>query len=153
MAQQESRLTFVFDENSGSIANLLRASRAVAHDSIRTAAELGISGGTLDPPLLRSLGEKGPHALITRDSRMLHPLIQRGAWREAGVTLFLLDGRWGRLPLGDMTRRMIFLWPSFVNQAEGAPLGIAWRVAPTVPAVGTKAFRLVTGEHAGQPSA
>jgi len=144
-----SSLTFVLDENMGNLPDMLRSSRADAHDRVRTLTEIGIPAGTLDPSLLQKLGECGPHALISRDSRILHPLIQRGAWRDAKVTLFLLDGKWGSLRLGEIARRLLFLWPDIVKQAEGAPLGPAWRVSSRVPSTLSTTFRLVTGEHSG----
>jgi hypothetical protein len=148
MADAKGGLTFVIDENSGSMPSLLRASRAMAHDRLSTLQELGIPAGTLDPFLLRKLGERGGCALVTRDGRMLEPVAQREAWREAQVTLFLLGGRWGKLLLGDLARRFIFLWPALVAQAEASAFGAAWRVSPTIPEAPANAFRLVTGRHA-----
>ncbi|MDR3524055.1 MAG: hypothetical protein P4L66_08110 [Acetobacteraceae bacterium] len=145
----EGSLKFVLDENTASVATLLRLSRAEAVDRIRTLPELDINPGTLDPALLRQLGERGPHVLISRDSRILHSLVQRGAWKEARVTLFLLEGKWGRLPLGEMARRLLYLWPYIIQQAESGPLGNAWRVAAGIPTPGGSTFRLVTGLHAG----
>lgn len=148
MAGSESGLTFVLDENSGSLPELLRASRAVACDRTTTLQELGIPAGTLDPTLLRDLGARGGCALITRDGRMLEPVVQREAWREARVTLFLLGGRWGKLPLRELARRFLFLWPAIVAQAEASAFGAAWRVAPSVPNPLASVFRLVRGRHA-----
>ena len=147
MANAESRLTFVLDENSGSLPGLLRASRALPHDRVTTLHELGVPIGTLDPAMLRKLGEQGGCALVTRDGRMLDPIVQREAWRAAGVTLFLLGGRWGTFPLGELARRLLFLWPAIVAQAEASSFGAAWRVAPAVPNTPANTFRLVTGRH------
>jgi hypothetical protein len=152
MADAQSSLTFVLDENSGSLPGLLRAMRALAHDRVTTLEQLGIPACTLDPAVLRGLGERGGCALVTRDGRMLEPVAQREAWRAAHVTLFLLGGRWGSLPLGEMTRRFVFLWPAIVAHANASAFGAAWRVNPSLPEAPARAFRLVTGRHAGSPN-
>lgn len=151
MADIEGRLTFVLDENSGGLLTLLRQARAVAHDSLTDLRELGIPAGTLDPDLLFKLGKHSRPVLLTRDGSMLEPIIQRGAWREAGVMLFLMGKAWGKLPLAELTRRMMFLWPSLVAQAEASAPGAAWRVSPSIPSAPSNAFRLVTGRHAAKP--
>ena len=148
MALAESRLIFVLDENAGRLPELLRASRALAHERVTTLLELGIPAGMPDPALLQVLGEQGGCALVTRDGRMLEPVVQRKAWAAACVTLFLLGGRWGNFPLGDLTRRLLFLWPAIVAQAEASAFGAAWRVSPSVPEIPAKTFRLVSGRHA-----
>lgn len=147
MAEAKGSLTFVLDENSGGLLKVMRMARVVQHENLRDLQELGIAAGTLDPQLLAKLGELGRHVLLTRDGRMLDPIIQRGAWRDAGVTLFLLGDRWGRLPLSELARRMLFLWPALVDQAEASRAGAAWRVSPVIPAVPDATFRLVTGRH------
>jgi hypothetical protein len=118
-------------------------------DQLHSLEEIGIPKGALDPAILNTLGQRGPHALVTRDGSMLDPLIQRGAWRDAGVTLFMLGKGWGKLPLSELSRRLLFLWPDLVAQAEATPPGPAWRVSPTIPAAASSAFRLVTGRHGG----
>jgi len=149
MVATQGRLTFVIDENSGGLLRVMRMARVVWHERLTDLQELGIAAGTLDPQLLAKLGDLDHHVLITRDGNMLDPIIQRGAWREAGVTLFLLGKRWGLLPLSELTRRMLFLWPDLVAQAEASVAGAAWRVSPTIPTVPSNAFRLVTGRHGG----
>lgn len=126
---------------------MLRAARAEAHKSLSDLKELGIPAGTLDPELLARLGKRGQCVLVTRDGSMLEPTIQRGVWREAEVTLFLLGKRWGLLPISELSRRMLFLWPALVSQAAASAPGAAWRVSPTIPGVPANAFRLVTGKH------
>lgn len=152
MADAQGSLTFVLDENSGGLLKVMRMARVVRHESLTNLQELGIAAGTLDPQLLTKLGALGRHVLLTRDGSMLDPIIQRGAWRDAGVTLFLLGKRWGVLPLSELTRRMLFLWPDLVAQAEASVAGAAWRVSPTIPTVPSNAFRLVTGRHGGTVS-
>lgn len=147
MANARSGLTFVIDENSGGLLKVMRMARVVQHESLTDLQELGIPAGALDPSLLMELGRRGQHVLLTRDGSMLDPFIQRGAWRASGVTLFLLSKRWGMLSLSELTRRTLFLWPDLVAQAAASAPGAAWRVSPTIPAIHTNAFRLVTGRH------
>lgn len=144
MAEPQGSLTFVFDENITPLVPLLRASRAAAFDRITDLQQQGIEPGTLDTPMLTLLGQRGRFALIARDGRMLDPLIQRKAWRASGVTLFLLGKQWGNLPLGELARRLLFLWPDVVQHAEQGGQGVAWRVAPRVPGLAANTFRLVT---------
>ena len=147
MAAAEGRLRFSLDENSGALVDLLRQSRAESYEDVVTLAEMGIQPGALDPHLLKSLGSKGRFVLIARDSKMLEPVMQRSAWRESRVTLFLLGKQWGKLKLGELARRFLFLWPQIVAHAQDGGQGVAWRVASRVPAVGNNTFRLVTGLH------
>jgi hypothetical protein len=69
------------------------------------------------------------------------------SWRASRVTLFLLGKQWGKLELGELARRSLFVWPPIVARARDGQQGVAWRVAPRVPAVGNTTFRLVTGLH------
>ena len=148
MADASGRLTFVLDENSSGLRQVLQAARADAHDRLATLPEVGIAPGTLDTALLHELGQRGRFALILRDARVLDPVLQRQAWRDSGVTLFILGKDWGKLPLRELARRALFLWPRLVAHAEAGGQGVAWRVAPAVPSPGSNAFRLVTGRHA-----
>lgn len=147
MAAAEGRLRFSLDENSGALVDLRRQSRAEGYEDVVTLAEIGIQPGALDPHLLKDLGSKGHFALIARDSRMLEPVMQRSAWRESRVTLFRLGKQWGELELGELARRFLFVWPQIVARARDGQQGVAWRVAPRIPAVGNTTFRLVTGLH------
>ena len=149
MASAISRVTFVLDANSSGLLLPLRTARAEAYERLVTLPEVGIPSDTLDTPLLHDLGQRGRFALVLRDGKMLDPILQRQAWRSSGVTLFILGKAWGNLRLGELTRRALFLWPQLVAHAEDGGQGVAWRVAPTVPTPADKAFRLVTGRHAG----
>lgn len=148
MADASGRLTFVLDENSSGLLAVLQAARAAAHDRLATLPSVGIAPGTLDPEVLHSLGRRGRFALVLRDAQVLDPVLQRQAWRASGVTLFILGKAWGTLPLGELSRRVLFLWPRLVAHAEDGGQGVAWRVAPNVPSPAGNAFRLVTGRHA-----
>lgn len=148
MADIEAGETLALDENSEGLIAVIRAARAVGYKRTHLLPELGIRRGTLDPDLLAELGKRGVRALVARDGKMLDPVIQRGAWREAGITLFLLGTKWGGLPLGELARRFLFLWPTIVDYTDKGGIGAAWRVSPSVPEVTDRAFRLVTGRHA-----
>jgi hypothetical protein len=148
MANADSGLIFVLDANLGGVPALLRTARLVAHDRVRTLPEMNIPDGTLDIALLEKLGREGAYALTSRDGRMLEPVLQRWAWREFSVSLFLLGKQWGTLPIGELTRRIIYLWPSIVQLAETSGLGAAWRVTPRIPEIPARSFRIVTGLHA-----
>jgi hypothetical protein len=147
MADAAGGLTFALDENSAGLLPALRACRVLAYDCLTDLPSLGIPAGTLDAELLMKLGARGRFALVARDGRMLEPLTQRQAWRQSGVTVFLLSKQWGLLPLGELSRRLLFLWPSLVAHAEASGPGMAWRVSPTMPAPRTNAFRLVTARN------
>jgi hypothetical protein len=144
MAHAHRGLIFVFDENYTGILPVLRVSRASGHDRVLDLPAQGIPPGTLDPDMLRQLGQRGRFALVARDGRMLEPLTQRQAWRESGVTIFLLGKQWGKLKLGELSRRFLFLWPTLMDHAEQGGQGVAWRVSPSIPGPAEKAFRLVT---------
>lgn len=147
MASTPGSLTFIADENNEWILPVLRTCRAIAHDRVTDLPSLGIAKGTLDAEMLRQLGQRGLFALVARDGRMLEPLTQRQAWREAGVTVFLMGKQWGTLPLAELARRLLFLWPTLVAHAETGGQGLAWRVAPAIPSPATNAFRLVTARR------
>jgi hypothetical protein len=147
MAIPQSGLIFVFDENNVGVLPALRASRAVAHERVTDLPTQGIAPGTLDADLLRQLGARGSFALVARDGRMLEPLMQRPAWRASGVTVFLLGKKWGNLKLAELSRRLLFLWPTLVDYAQQGGQGVAWRVSPAIPGPTTNAFRLVTARN------
>lgn len=147
MAAPPGRLTFVLDENSAGLLPALRACRALAHDRLTDLPSVGIPNGTLDPEMLTQLGARGNFALLARDGRMLEPLTQRQAWRASGVTVFLLAKQWGQLPLGELSRRLLFLWPTLVEYAEQGGQGVAWRVSHAIPGPKSNAFRLVTARQ------
>ena len=149
MAHSPSGLIYVLDENFGNMATLLRQSRAAESGSVRTLPELGIERGTLDPDVLRGVGQSASRVLLTRDGRMLGPAVQREAWRTAGITLFMFGRQWGTLPLGELARRMVFLWPAIVEQAGASAAGAAWRVSHSIPSAPASTFRLVTERFGG----
>jgi hypothetical protein len=144
MAIPQSGLTFVLDENTAGVLPAVRACRALGYERVTDLPAQGIAPGTLDTDLLRQLGARGRFALLARDGRMLEPLIQRQAWRESGVTVFLLGKSWGNLKLAELSRRLLFLWPTLVEHAEQGGQGVAWRVSPTIPGPAINALRLVT---------
>lgn len=148
MADASEDLTFAFDENSKGLQRVLLSARAHPHGRITDLPSVGIPNGTLDPAMIGMLGERGRFALVLRDGSMLEPILQRQAWKDANVTLFLLSKRWGQFPLFELSRRILFLWPTLVQYAHDGGQGAAWRVNPTIPLPGSTAFRLVTGRHA-----
>ena len=148
MASAKGSLTYVLDTNIGSMSDVLRCSRALHYRNVQTLAELGLSANTSDTNLLARLGQLGHTVLLTRDGRMVEPQLQRQAWLDAGVILFLLGKRWGELPIRELSRRLLFLWPYLIEQAQASAPGQAWRVSPTIPPLPANSFRLVTGRHA-----
>jgi len=75
-----------------------------------------------------ALPEKGISAVVTMDSRILSASIRREVWRVAGLTLFVMDGKWGNLSLFEQGRRLIWWWPSIAAVAMTGPQGAAWSV-------------------------
>ncbi len=147
MARQHAELTYAFDENSTGLLKVLRVARVDVAQQLTDLPSIGVPNGTLDPQLLASLGTKGSIVLILRDGQMLTPIIQRQAWKSSGVTLFLLSKQWGQLPLFELSRRFLFLWPGLLAHVIAGGQGVAWRVNPTIPSPSSSAFRLVTGLH------
>ena len=122
-----SRVGFCLDEACGRrVAEVLRAFRAPGAPHIKDARELGLSGAT-DEILMRDLGKQGVAAMITLDSRILNASLRRAAWRDSGLTLFVLDGKWGNLPLFEQVRRLMWWWPFFASKVSDGPQGAAWR--------------------------
>jgi hypothetical protein len=144
MADPQGGLIFVLDENSTGLRAVLLASRTLPEERLKLLPELGIPNGTLDAEMLAALGQGGRFTLIARDGRMLEPLLQRQAWQGSGVTLFLLGKDWGRLPLRELSRRVLFVWPGLVERAEEGGQGKAWRVSPGMPNLRSNTFRPVT---------
>lgn len=144
MAGKAGGLTFVFDQNFGPrTVELLRLGRMQPVDRITTLTELGYAADAPDEEWMPQLGARGPHAVITRDGEILRASVRLDAWKASGLTLLLLDGRWGQLPLHELTRALIFWWPLMVAQATAAKPGTAWTVPHAVPAP-PKGIRLVT---------
>jgi hypothetical protein len=144
MASETGSLTFVFDQNFGEkTVDLLRLGKMLPVGRITTLTQLGYAADALDEEWMPQLGAKGPHAVVTRDGEILRASVRLDAWKASGLTLLLLDGRWGQLPFHDLTRALIYWWPLMVEQATAAKLGTAWTVPHTVPA-SPKGIRLVT---------
>lgn len=148
MAAASQELTFAFDENCAGLLKVLNAARADPVNRITDLPSIGVPRGTLDAELIKNLGERGRFALVVRDGKMLGPIVQRRAWKASRVTLFMLSAQWGQFPLSELSRRLLFLWPTLVAHATDGEQGAAWRVNPTIPLPGANAFRLVTGQHA-----
>lgn len=122
------RVGFCLDETCGRrVAEALRDFRAPGAPHINDVREIGLSGAT-DEILMRELGRRGIAALVTLDSRILNASLRRAAWRESGLTLFVLDGKWGNLSLFEQARRLMWWWPLFAGKASDGPQGAAWRV-------------------------
>lgn len=144
MAGETGGLTFVFDQNFGEkTVDLLRLGRMPPVGRITTLTELGYAADAPDEEWMPQLGAKGPHAVITRDGEILRASVRLDAWKASGLTLLLLDGRWGQLPIHDLTRALVYWWPLMVQQATAAKPGTAWTVPHAVPAP-PKGIRLVT---------
>lgn len=109
MAGEAGGLTFVFDQNFGEkTVELLRLGRMRPVDRITTLTELGYAADAPDEEWMPWLGARGPHAVITRDGEILRASVRLEAWKTSGLTLLLLDGRWGQLPLHELTRALIY---------------------------------------------
>ena len=124
------RVGFCIDEPCGRpIAGVLRVLRAPGHQNIADVWDLNLPGVS-DEVLMIELGKLGYAAMVTTDSSILRAALRRDAWQHSGLTLFVLDGRWGNLSLFDRARRLIWWWPDLVAKAGEGPQGAAWRVAP-----------------------
>ena len=135
MAAADRRVGICLDENCGrQIAPVLRALRAVPHPDIHDAREIDL-GGTSDQVLMITLGQRGYAALITRDSSILRAALHRDAWRQSGLSLFVLDKKWGNLSLFEQARRLIWWWPELVRRSGD---GEAWLVSAETPGHGIK---------------
>lgn len=141
---RKSGLTFVLDQNLGApLLQMLRLARMEPVGHITSLKELGYAPDADDEDWMPHLGQRGPHVAVTRDGDILRAAIRVEAWRRSGLTLLLLDGQWGQLPLRDLSRTLVYWWPHMVAQAEAAKPGTAWTAPHGVPAPG-KAIRLVT---------
>ena len=124
------RIGFCIDEACGRrIAPILRELRAPAAPEIHDIRELNL-GGASDEVLMAELARLRFAALVTLDSRILNAAIRRAAWQRSGLTLLVLDGKWGNLPLFDQAQRLIWWWPDLVAKVGDGPQGAAWRIAP-----------------------
>lgn len=144
MASETGSLTFVFDQNFGQkTVDLLRLGRVPPVGRITTLTELGYAADAPDEEWMPQLGAKGHYAVITRDGEILRASVRLDAWKASGLTLFLLDGRWGQLPIHDLTRALVYWWPLIVEQATAAKPGTAWTVPHAIPGP-PKGVRLAT---------
>jgi hypothetical protein len=144
MADEASGLTFVLDQNfSQKTLDILGAARMKPEGRITSLTELGYAGDALDEDWMVALGKTGSHAVVTRDGEILRASVRIEAWQQSGLTLMLLDGRWGQLPVNELMRALIYWWPLIVDQAEAGKPGTAWTVPRTVPSPG-RGIRLVT---------
>lgn len=122
-------VAFCLDESMGRpLADVLRRIRAPASPGIHDLRELGLSGVT-DPFMMVELRRRAVEAVVTKDSAILAAAVRRDVWRDLGLSLFVLDGRWGNLRLFEQARRLIWWWPIIVEQAREGPQGGAWGVS------------------------
>lgn len=80
--------------------------------------------------VLHPVRRAGMHPL----GRILQVSVQLEAWKRSGLTLLILDGRWGTLPNRELSRALLYWWPMMVAQAEASARGSAWTVPAIVPA-------------------
>lgn len=124
-----ARAGFCIDESLGNkLAPVLRQLRAPGSPPIRDVWDEGLAG-TSDEVLLKTLGDRGFAALVTRDSSMLSAAARRAAWRSSGVSVFMTDGKLGNLSLFEQARRLLWWWPAVAGQAQAGPQGGAWRIS------------------------
>jgi hypothetical protein len=122
-------LAYCLDESMGRpLAKALRELRAPGSPQIHDLRELGLSGVT-DEVMMRQLRGRSIDVVVTRDSRILTATVRRDVWRTVGLSLFVLDGKWGNLRLFEQARRLFWWWPAIASQAETGPTGAAWRIS------------------------
>lgn len=125
---ETSGLIFCMDESMGRpLADVLRRLRAPGSPRIHDLREFGLSGVT-DEVMMQAIKQQGVNVLVTCDSRILVATVRRDIWRAAGLSLFVLDGKWGNLRLFEQARRLMWWWPILAAQAGAGPQGSAWRV-------------------------
>lgn len=147
-AAEDGGLTFVLDHNfRQSVLDILRWSKVRPEGRITSLAEMGIAGETADEVWIPLLASKGKCVAVTRDGEILNAAVRRRAWKQAGVSLLLLD-RSGGLPLRELARTLLFWWPHMVEYAQAGQPGTAWTVSHKVPDAPEKGIRLVTGPGA-----
>jgi hypothetical protein len=145
MAGEAGGLTFVLDQNFGRrTLSILRLAKMPPAGRITTLTELGFAPEAPDEEWMPELGARGPHVVVTRDGQILRASVRLDAWRDSGLTLMLLDGRWGQLPIPELARALVYWWPLMVEQAEAAKPGTAWTVPHRVPPPAAQSIRLVT---------
>jgi hypothetical protein len=128
MAGEPGGLNICFDESMGRrIAAILVEVRAPGHPGIHDMRSFDLAGQS-DELLMGELARRRMHVLVTKDSRILAASIRRDAWRASGLTLFVLDGKWGNLSIFEQVRGVFFWWPRLIRQAREGPQGSAWNV-------------------------
>lgn len=146
----QSGLKFCIDEALGRpLASALCLLRAPGAPNIHDMRELSYSGVS-DEVWLAALPRDGVHVVVTKDSRILNATVRRDVWRTAGLSLFVLDAKWGNLTLFEQARRLIWWWPVIAAQAALGPQGAAWRVSADMSAGG---MQRLFGEPADGSSA
>ena len=139
-----SALTFVLDQNFGApMLQMLRNAKVEPVGLITSLDELGYPPDAPDEAWMPALGKQGSHAVVTRDGEILRASVRLAAWQTSGLTLLILDGHWGQLPLRELSRSLLYWWPIMVRQADATKGGVAWTVPHGVPPPG-KEIRLVT---------
>lgn len=142
----EGSLAVCIDEALGrKLAPILRELRAPGAPAIEDTRELGLSGCS-DEVLMAELRKRGFTIMVTKDSRILNAALRRAAWQASGLSLFILDGKWGNFRLFEQARRLIWWWPSVVEQAVAGPAGGAWRIAPDLQPSGMQQLFLPPAE-------
>ena len=132
----ESSLTFCLDESMGRpLADILCKLRAPCWPNIFDMRALGFAGAS-DEVWLEVLPRQGVNAVVTMDSRILNASVRREIWRTAGLTLFVLDRKWGNLSLFEQSRCLIWWWPFIADAAVIGPQGAAWRVSASLGTAG-----------------
>lgn len=127
MAPQSS-VGVCLDEAMGrKLASVLRDLRAPVAPAIHDVRELGLSGVS-DEVLMSELRQRGIGAMVTRDSSILRATVRRSVWQMTGLSLFVLDGKWGNLRLFEQGRALIWWWPHLIAQLQSEPAGAAWQV-------------------------
>lgn len=139
-------LTFVLDQNlGGSMIEILRLAKARPVGRITTLSELGYPGDADDEDWMADLGGRGDYVAVTRDSKILNEAVRRAAWRSSGIRILLLKDDWGRLPIRELARALLYWWPRMVLHADAGTPGTAWSVAYRVYEPPQDAIRLITG--------
>ena len=125
---QGRSLTYLIDESIGRpVAGVLRSLRAPGAPTIFDVRDVGLNG-IGDDVVMRRARQKDFDVIVWADSRVLNASIRRHAWRDTGLTMFVLHARWSDLKLFDQARHLIWWWPEIVSRVVGGPAGAAWQV-------------------------
>jgi hypothetical protein len=141
----QGSLTFALDRNLGpNVLRILQLAKIDPVGRITSLEEMGIAGNTPDETWLGELGKLGKFVAVTRDGDILNAIVRPAAWRSSGVSLLLLDRKWGSLPLREIARTLLFWWPHMVAHARAGVAGTAWTVSHNMPHAPEGGIRLVT---------